>query len=451
MNLSYRDVLYIIAFLFLGFSIALISKGLSGYATTLSITEAIKIFEIQQGLGSLICFFIIKLTRSTLYSNFVEYSILMNFKEQLIDFKTNFDNQLSIFLLNKIQQAAHINPTAEINLKEIYRVILEVKSAGKRIRPALTYFGFLASGKAPNKQEMETIIQVGIALELFHTFALIHDDIIDESLTRRGSPTVQSFYQDYFKQDLLDNHPSLHQNLDDRANHFALGATILAGDFAYMLSQEVIGKLPSSPAVDAMKTLFYQMQFELISGQLDDCYGVGMADFDTLDPANIEHMLILKSGNYSIQKPLLLGATLAGASDSQIASFNIAGEKIGLVYQLTDDIISLFGDENKTGKPSKADIVEGKRTLMMSTYYNQLNDEERLILKEQLGNANIANSEIDQLKQKMIESGVVDQIKDRCQKENAEALDIIYSSFDKDNDGITFIRDMSAYLIARDS
>jgi len=375
----------------------------------------------------------------------------MNFKEQLINFKTNFDNQLSIFLHSKIQQAAHINPTAERNLKEIYRVILEVKSAGKRIRPALTYFGFLSTGKVPNKEEMETIIQVGIALELFHTFALIHDDIIDESLTRRGSPTVQSFYQGYFKQDLLDNHPSLHNNLEDRANHFALGATILAGDFAYMLSQEVIGKLPSSPAVDKMKNLFYEMQFELISGQLDDCYGVGMADFETLDPTDIEHMLILKSGNYSIQKPLLLGATLATASDSQMASFNIAGEKIGLVYQLTDDIISLFGDENKTGKPSKADIAEGKRTLMMSTYYNQLNDRERMLLREQLGNANISNSEIEELKEKMVKSGVVDVIKNRCKKENAEALEILNSSFDSENDGIQFIRDMSAYLIARDS
>jgi len=123
----------------------------------------------------------------------------MNFKEQLIEFKTNFDEQLSQYLLEKIEQAGKINSTAKTNLQEIYRVILEVKSAGKRIRPALTYFGFLATGKTPSKEDLHNIMQVGIALELFHTFALIHDDIIDESLTRRGSPTVQSFYQDYFK------------------------------------------------------------------------------------------------------------------------------------------------------------------------------------------------------------------------------------------------------------
>ncbi len=381
----------------------------------------------------------------------------MNFKEQLIEFKTNFDYQLSQYLLNKIEEAGKINSVAKTNLEEIYRVILEVKSAGKRIRPALTYFGFLATGKTPNEQDLNNITQVGIALELFHTFALIHDDIIDESLTRRGSPTVQAFYQNYFQNEAQNHIETDSLNSQNsaqdvtRSNHLALGATILAGDFAYMLSQEVIGKLPSSPKIEKMKDLFYQMQFELISGQLDDCYGVGMANFDNLKPKDIEHMLKLKSGNYSIQKPLLLGASLAEASSSQLEALDKAGEKIGLVYQLTDDIISLFGDEEKTGKPSKADIVEGKRTLLMSSYYNSLDGENRNSLKNILGNAETSNDEIQTLKQKMLNSGVVDSLKKRCDEENNRAWVILSEIFDPLNVGIKFIKDMSEYLVLRDS
>lgn len=382
----------------------------------------------------------------------------MNFKERLLQFKTDFDEQLSNYLLGKIEEAGKINKTAETNLKEIYRVILQVKSAGKRIRPALTYFGFLATGKVPSEEDMKNIIQVGISLELFHTFALIHDDIIDESLTRRGSPTVQSFYQDYFKQSLtstnqssVDQSSSNQSNLENRSNHFALGATILAGDFAYMLAQEVIGLLPSSVEIENMKKLFYRMQFELISGQLDDCYGVGMASFDNLNPADIENMLKLKSGNYSIQKPLLLGASLAGANNDQLESLNLAGEKIGLVYQLTDDLISLFGDEEKTGKPSKADIVEGKRTLLMSSYYNSLNQEARLQLKSVLGRTDVSEADVAELKQNMLNSGVVNSIKDRCNEENRDAWKILAANFDPKNVGIKFIKDMSEYLVLRDS
>lgn len=374
----------------------------------------------------------------------------MNFKEQLISFKTDFDLQLSNFLLSKIRLAGKINSTAELNLQEVYRVILEVKSAGKRIRPALTYFGFLATGKNPTDKDLDNITQVGIALELFHTFALIHDDIIDESLTRRGSPTVQSFYQDYFKNSLSAT-PGLTPIHTSRAEHLALGATILAGDFAYMLSQEIVGKLHSTFHTEKVKALFYQMQFELISGQLDDCYGVGMADFNNLKSQDIEHMLILKSGNYSIQKPLLLGATLGGANQSQLEALDKAGQKIGLVYQLTDDIISLFGDEAKTGKPSKADIVEGKRTLLMSTYYNTLSSQGKVELSQLLGNPQASEADISSLKKNILDSGVVDQIKERCNKENAEAWEILSANFDSENLGISFIKDMSEYLVLRDS
>ena len=378
----------------------------------------------------------------------------------LAEFKSEFDQFLLNFLDNKINESATINQTAVQNLQMVRKL---VENGGKRVRPFLVYLGFGLGREIKENSKLE-IFKVGAALELFHTFALIHDDLIDNSLIRRGLPTIEAEYQNFFEANVKvvvekNEQGELDHQLDltDLAKQEARGkiikkmsvdATILAGDFAHTLADLVMNTVQS----EEVRNLYYQMQFELVAGQLDDCFGVGASDLENLSAQKILNMLKAKSGNYSIQKPLMMGWKLAKDANCQNDSsqnmekklvenydkkidcveteLSKIGEDVGLVFQLTDDILGVFGKSVEMGKSNTSDLLEGKKTLLIFHAWQNSNTQNRDFIKQNLGNP---QGDFKALQQIIIDSRALGEIQEMCQSLSQQAILTIQKIFGNSN------------------
>lgn len=218
-----------------------------------------------------------------------------------------------------------------------------IDSGGKRIRPAFCVAGYLAAGGDP---AYDGVVAAASALEMLHTCALIHDDVMDASDQRRGSPTVHA------------KHSAEHEKRgwQGEARRYGESVAILAGDLALIYADQIMAD--ASPAVGRV---WAELRSELIIGQFMDV--VAAAEFE-VDPELSRWIAIVKSGRYTIHRPLLVGATLAGRPELERA-FEEYGDALGEAFQLRDDLIDAFGDSSATGKPTGLDVEQHKMTLLM--------------------------------------------------------------------------------------
>lgn len=233
----------------------------------------------------------------------------------------------------------HIPEAGEL-LAEIERI---VSSGGKRLRPALCYWGFRAAGGAHDRR----IVRASVSFELLHTFALVHDDIMDSSPERRGRPTSFAL--------------------------LGLEGALLVGDLALVLADNALLSAGFTPAaIGAAYAAYAKMQQRVIAGQHLD-----VSASEALDAHTARRIARLKSGSYSIEGPLVVGARLAGAPEATVTSLRKAGAPAGEAFQLRDDILGLFGDPAVTGKSSDADVRDGKRNHLFAQTMVMIGDGER--------------------------------------------------------------------------
>ena len=235
-------------------------------------------------------------------------------------------------------------------IDEITRVI---ESGGKRLRPAFCYWGYRGAGG----DHSDDIVRAAASLELLHTFAIVHDDIMDASKERRGAPT--SF-----------------------AEH-GVNVALLVGDLALVLADEAIMASGFDARTLAVSFEAYsRMRQEVIAGQYLDLKAAGKP---SITEAEARRVALLKSGRYSIQEPLAIGASLAGAPPvlrRRLADF---GEPLGEAFQQRDDLLGTFGDPASLGKPIDSDIREGKRHVLYAKALAGLHGAERRTLTELWG------------------------------------------------------------------
>ncbi|MCP3755812.1 polyprenyl synthetase family protein [Streptomyces sp. TBY4] len=222
-----------------------------------------------------------------------------------------------------------------------------VRAGGKRLRPAFCVSGYLAAGGTADSERTDTVVAAAAALELLHVFALIHDDIMDNSDTRRGTPTVHA------------KHAARHAERGWAGEHrrFGEGIGILAGDLALSYANRLAGGL-SGPALRIWNDLVTEV---IIGQQLD----IALAAELKADPALSRWVAVCKSGRYTIHRPLSLGAAIAGRPGLQ-GAFEEYGVAAGEAFQLRDDLLDAFGDGVATGKPAGLDLVEHKMTLLLA-------------------------------------------------------------------------------------
>jgi len=258
-------------------------------------------------------------------------------------FRKEFQAIIESFVLERVRHSNVKNPVVKRLVKQSAAFAL---SPGKRIRPFLAYTASTSSGA-----NVTDAMMLGIALELFHDFALVHDDIIDQSDLRRGKPSMHAYFE------------RLHIAERWRGDERRFGETfgILSGDLLLTWSDLALKRVASDAIHSNIAALWDEMKEEVILGQALD---VALGSFRGLPSRQaVMHMLAVKSGRYSIGRPMLLGYALGGEIYDPEKIMSVA-EPLGIAFQIQDDLLGVFSDPDATGKSRSADIREGKVTLL---------------------------------------------------------------------------------------
>ncbi|GAA0930256.1 polyprenyl synthetase family protein [Nonomuraea longicatena] len=234
-----------------------------------------------------------------------------------------------------------------------------VRAGGKRLRPAFCVTGFLAAGGDLGDP---VIVGAAAGLELVHAGALIHDDVLDAADSRRGAPAVHT------------RHIAEHRARGWRgeSRRYGEGVAILSGDLASVYAGELAGDLPP-----AARRVWNELVTEIAIGQYLD---LAVAAESVIEPELSRWIAVCKSGRYSIHRPLLLGAAVAGRDDLA-PEFAEYGEALGEAFQLRDDLIDAFGDSRAAGKPVGNDLDQHKMTLLLA-WAAQRDEQVRSLLDE---------------------------------------------------------------------
>ena len=281
---------------------------------------------------------------------------------------------------------------------------------GKMIRGGLVAAGFDLFTDAGSRSGFPaSVISAGAAMELFQAGLLIHDDIMDRDQTRRGHATIFRQYS------LLAEK----QGIADSA-HLGESLGICAGDIAYFLAYELLSAadVPGQVTRDIVSLSSRELVKVGIAQMLDVSWGSSDAE----PPEDeILRMYVYKTGRYTFSLPLILGAVLAGASEADRDALGEIGENLGIVFQIRDDELGLFGDERETGKPVGSDVKEGKKTLFASHMFSRATEEEAVYLRSVFGNPRIGTDDLDRVRAIAEKLGTRNQVLDVAYRYEAKA------------------------------
>jgi len=298
-------------------------------------------------------------------------------------------------------------------------------AGGKRLRPAFCYWGWRGAGGGADggsssaDAESDAVVRAAAALELFQAAALIHDDVMDASDTRRGMPAVHRQFA------------ALHRGSgwQGDAEHFGAAGAILAGDLCLSWSDEVLnGAGLTDDALVRAKAVFDRMRTQLMGGQYLDMLAQAMpvvagARSATDGATGCEHggetdealaralrVICFKSAKYTVEHPLLLGAALAGASPELVAAYSSYGLPLGEAFQLRDDVLGVFGDPAQTGKPAGDDLREGKRTVLVALALQRATPAQADAVRRLLGDPGLGESGVVTLREVVVDTGALDRV-----------------------------------------
>ena len=296
-------------------------------------------------------------------------------------------------------------------------------TGGKRLRARFCLAGWQAVAETRPTDDSpavpgDDIIAAAAALEIFHAAALVHDDLIDNSDTRRGRPAAHRA--------LEAAHRAAGWGGDAAA--FGRSGAILLGDLLVAWSDDLLeAGLRTAEHAAAAREVYALMRREVTVGQFLDI-AEEAAYVTSPDDTHAERALrvaSLKSARYSVQHPLLLGAALAGADAAQTRALSAFGHPLGLAFQLRDDVLGVFGDSAVTGKPSGDDLREGKRTVLVAYTRESLDAGARAAFDALLGDPSLDDAQITALQQTIRDSGALDRVEELISRSAAEADDAL--------------------------
>jgi len=229
-----------------------------------------------------------------------------------------------------------------------------VLRGGKRLRPAFAYWGYRAVTPGPEDSVDDEMLRLFAALELLHACALVHDDVIDESGTRRGMPTAHVQFADLHRE----------RGWLGSADQFGRSAAILLGDLSLVWADDIVaGVNLAADGQRRVQRVWSDIRTEVLGGQYLDIVAEsrGTHSIDTAMNVNT-----YKTASYTVSRPLQLGAAAAADRPDVQTVFHGLGTDLGVAFQLRDDVLGVFGDPAVTGKPSGDDLRAGKRTVLLA-------------------------------------------------------------------------------------
>lgn len=349
---------------------------------------------------------------------------------QSIKLADAIDERISSFLDARESEMQAISPDMH-HIMEYARSLL---SNGKRFRARFCYWGWRAIDALPDPldpqggvetlDDLNSILNLAAALEVFHAAALVHDDIMDNSDTRRGKPAAHRAFESFHRS----------QDFSGEGTHFGVSTALLAGDLLLAWSDDLVnaalsGDVPAAAAT-ATRSQFSTMRQEVTLGQYLDIHEEAawphVADADRLERAI--RVVTYKSAKYSMEAPLLIGASLAGADQEHLDALSAFGLPLGIAFQLRDDVLGVFGDSEVTGKPSGDDLREGKRTVLIALAEQAMHPSARTVFTEMLGDRSLTGEQIGVMQSTLRDTGALDRVEDMIDSYVSQALDALAHS-----------------------
>jgi len=310
--------------------------------------------------------------------------------------------RLEEFLTREEERWSTFDSDLALPVGEIRRLVL---SGGKRLRPAFCFWGFVGAG---GDETAHSIIDVGAALELLHAFALFHDDIMDGSTSRRGVPVTHEVF--------AAEHQS--QKAAGEARRYGEGVAILVGDLAFVYSDQLIAGISESA-----RRMWDELRIELNIGQLLDLMGTARQERRRFKS---ERICRYKSGKYTIERPLHLGAMVASPhrDESLLSLLSAYGLPLGDAFQMRDDVIGVFGDSAETGKPVGDDLREGKPTPLLALTYERASSAQLKVL-DRVGRESLNDDDVAEVQDIIRSTGAFEEMETIIDALVAQAIDAL--------------------------
>lgn len=357
--------------------------------------------------------------------------------EQAIALLKKYQQTANILLKNYLakeeKKARQIDELAAELLAVIRKFIL---SGGKRLRPTLIYYAYLAAGGS--RRQKKRIETASLSIEFVHAFLLIHDDIIDKDNCRHGVDTVHYYYQKQAKKRFAKNVDHL---------HFGHSLAIIAGDLSYALANDILlaSRFEEKIILRALRRL-HQVVYEVIPGQMRD---IVLSYRGKASEEEIMKVYEAKTAYYTFWAPISLGYILAGKKKVPKA-FREYALCLGQAFQIRDDILGIFGEEKKLGKPVGSDLEEGKQTLLVNYIFQKGSSEQKKTVQKILKKKQKTKKDLEVFQQMIKESGAW-QYSLKKSRELVEKANVALDKIDfVDPEAKIFFQGIAEYIIQRE-
>ena len=343
-----------------------------------------------------------------------------------MDVARSVERRLDEFLIAEEQRWSSFDEDLARPVGEIRRLVM---SGGKRLRPAFCHWAFVGAGGDPGAQ---VILDAGAALELLHAFALFHDDIMDGSLSRRGAPvTHEKFAQEHRRSESAGE-----------SRRYGEGIAILVGDLTFVYSDQLMTGI-SETALD----IWHELRIELNVGQLLDLMGSASLERRRI---KAERICRYKSGKYTIERPLHLGAMIAAPErcDELLGLLSDFGLPLGDAFQMRDDVLGAFGETAVTGKPVGDDLREGKPTPLLARAFERATHAQRSVL-DRVGRNVLDDDTVREVQGIIVDTGALHEMEETISSLRDEALSALEQiPFDDDVRG--HLEELAHFVCRRD-
>ncbi|MDP9165489.1 MAG: polyprenyl synthetase family protein [Actinomycetota bacterium] len=286
-----------------------------------------------------------------------------------------------------------------------------VLRGGKRLRPAFAYWGWRAVAPPERQADSEVLLLIS-ALELLHACALVHDDVIDESATRRGLPTVHRHFADRHRERTWHGSPE----------QFGTSTAILLGDLSLVWADDIVTSADLPPdARRRVQRVWSAIRTEVLGGQFLDIVAEASGAETVESAMNVN---TYKTASYTVSRPLQFGAAAAADRPDVQATFHRVGTDLGVAFQLRDDVLGVFGDPEVTGKPSGDDLRSGKRTVLLADALERADGSDPLaakLLRTSIG-TDLTLAQVRELCQVIESVGALAAVEDRIASLTGQAL-----------------------------